>query len=41
MSTVFAALSALLQKVHNQEGAISTAGFLDVCRQIIPITGRF
>ena len=41
MPTVFATLTALLQKVHKAEGAISAEAFLDVCRQIIPVTGQF
>ena len=40
MPTVFVTLTALLQKIHNQEGNIATEGFLDVCRHIIPITGK-
>lgn len=40
MPTVFAKLTELLQKHLDKEGSILTEAFLDVCRQIIPITGE-
>lgn len=37
--TVFATLTALVQKVHSEKGDIASERFLTVCRHIIPITG--
>lgn len=39
MTTVFTALITLLQNIHNDKGEIATEAFLEVCQQIIPITG--